>query len=91
MKVSEGSLAQYRLRMRMAVLRLRGGLGWWGGYRGSRPTQLSASAANTEQLKPPGSTIPNSLDPDPRCFLALPGNNIKLFYNYKIFPSKELN
>ena len=31
------------------------------------------------------------LDPDPSCFLTLPGLNVKLFQNYKIFPSKEVN
>ena len=32
-----------------------------------------------------------NLNPDPNCFLTLPGLNIKLpvIYNYKIFPTKE--
>ena len=28
---------------------------------------------------------------DPSCFLTLPRINPKLFYNYQIFPSKEVN
>ena len=31
------------------------------------------------------------LNLDSSCFLALPGTNIPLFYNYKIFKSKQVN
>ena len=30
-------------------------------------------------------------NPDPSCFLTLPGIYMKLIYNYKILPSKEVN
>ena len=38
-----------------------------------------------------GTGYRRQLNPDPSCFLTLPGINTKLFYNYKIFPSKEVN
>ena len=41
----------------------------------------------------PYSLIPDpakNLNPDPSFFVTLPGINLKLFYKYKIFPSKEV-
>ena len=40
---------------------------------------------------PYSSNHPKNLNPDPSYFFTLSENNIKLFHNYKIFSSKEVN
>ena len=58
---------------------------------------VTASVSDPYSLNPDptkislGSRRPLSPDPDLSCFLTLPEINIKLFYDYKIFPSKEVN
>ena len=55
-------------------------------------TYCPGSVSDPYSLNPDPDPAKNlNPDPDPSWVLTLPGINIKLFYNFKIFPSKDVN